>query len=161
MYILYKINRFTLNILRKDPKRNYKKNRIIIFYLKVLINTIKNKKKYKHRQCEIAYITNIKELYFTKNKVYIKYLDEKIKNNYLFLIENEIIKDLKFEGECFNQPLYENSLVKTNKSSLLLEQALESFNDKLILLKLELSNEYFFAPVLPPVVLGIITTPIS
>lgn len=144
MYILYKINSFTLNILRKDPKRNYKKNRIILFYLKVLINTIKNKKRYKHRKCEIAYITNTKELYFTKNKIYIKYLDEKIKNNYLFLIENKIINDLKFEGEYFNQPFYENPLVKPYKSEFLLEQALDSFNDRLIALKLELSNEYFF-----------------
>lgn len=139
MYVLYSINKFAFEILRKDPKRNYKNLRILVFYLKVLINTFL---KYKKTDAKIGYITPSKEIYFLKSKVLIKYLDKKIARKYFFLIKNKIVDDLKFSEGFFEQPIYDFE-PNTLSSILLLERVYNSHLFPLISLNLELDMDYY------------------
>ena len=144
MYVIYTLNKFIIKVLRRDPKRNYKKSRIFFFYFKVFINTLKNYKKYSLYKAKIVYVTKSKEIHFTKSNVYVKYFDNRIQKKYLFLLKNKIISDYSFKNGFLRQPFYEITQINVPKLDLL-EKVVNSHLNSLYSLKLFLSVNYFSA----------------
>jgi hypothetical protein len=143
MYILYSFTKFSLSILKNDPKRNYQKKRIIVFYLKVFINTISNYNKKKKYNSEIVYCTPKKEIYFKKKEIIIEYKDSILADKYKLLVENRIIKNTThINNNNFKQLLFtpEKNIIF---NSTLLKNIIKANLIKLYKIKLKSNDNYF------------------
>lgn len=143
MYILYSFTKFSFSILKNDPKRNYQKKRIIVFYLKVFINTISNYNKKKKYNSEIVYCTPKKEIYFKKKEIIIEYKDSILADKYKLLVENKIIKNTTYiKNNNFKQLLFTPEKNITF-NSILLKNIIKSNLIKLYKIKLKSNDNYF------------------
>ena len=143
MYILYSFTKFSLSILKNDPKRNYQKKRIIVFYLKVFINTISNYNKKKKYNSEIVYCTPKKEIYFKKKEIIIEYKDSILADKYKLLVENNIIKNTTYiKNNNFKQLLFTPEKNITF-NFILLKNIIKSNLIKLYKIKLNSNDNYF------------------
>ena len=141
MYAIKRISVFTLKVLAKDPKRNYRGGRLIFFYIKVLLSTLKNIRSYRNSKCHVIYITTKKNILFYKDRIKLDFKTDELRNKYLFLVENNILPESRFIENYLQEPYYKNETYK--KSDMVLDLIFQNYLKPLYALKLEKSESYF------------------
>lgn len=140
MYAIKKISAFTLKVLVKDPKRNYKGFRVIFFYTKVLIKTIKDINTHRGLKCHLVYINSKKDILFFKDKILVDLKQFELREKHLFLVENKILSEVKFVGNYLQEPYYQNEEYVINDT--VIDKIFQQYLNPLYILKLTKSKVY-------------------
>lgn len=140
MYAIKRISVFTLKVLAKDPKRNYKGGRVLFFYIKVLLSTFKNIRSHRNFKCHVLYITSKKDILFYKDRIMVDFKTSELRDKYLFLVENNILPESRFTENYLEEPYYKNEIYENNDE--VLELVFQNYLKPLYKLKLEKSQTY-------------------
>ena len=108
MYVIKKINAATFKVLENDPKRNYKGRRILIFYIKIILTTFRNIFSFNGLGSNLIYTTSKKDILFFERKILTNFKDKKVKDKYLFLVKNQILKEVTFDGSYLEERYQDN-----------------------------------------------------
>jgi len=138
MFAIKRISTFTISVLFNYPKRNYKGFRVLFFYMKVFITTLKNLNTLECHECYLVYITDKKNIYFLKDRILIDFKKHELKKHYLFLVDNDILSDAMFVEDYFQEPYYKNEQYEIN--DLVLQKVIQQYLIPLYNLRLTKSD---------------------